>query len=189
MLQYPAWKRTAILGNPRNFVSVKAMRQIEKQQIQLGETSISQIEFDPKSRDDIPQLLAGLQHIYVTAEIRREVFGILEVMIPEGVARDTGRPGMELWKILVMGTLRLNLNWDYDRLHEMVNHHRTIRRMLGHGMRDDEDLYNLQTIKDNVLLLTPEILDEINRVVVRAGHNLVKKKTNPVSEEGVILLS
>jgi hypothetical protein len=164
-----------IFDAPNNFVSLRAMRQVEKQQIQLGETSISLIELNPKSRDDIPQLLAGLQHIYVTPDIRREVFGILETIVPEGVDRDTGRPGMELWKILVMGTLRLNLNWDYDRLHEMVNNHRTIRQMLGHGMVEDEDTYNLQTIKDNVFLLTPEILDEINQVVVRAGHSLVKK--------------
>ena len=31
-------------------------------------------------------------------------------------------------------------------------------------------------IKDNVGLLTPEILDKINQVVVNAGHELIKKK-------------
>ena len=83
---------------------------------------------------------------------------------------------MALWRILVLGVLRLNLNWDYDRLHEMVNQHRTIRQMLGHGLSDDAEIYHLQTLKDNVSLLTPEILDRINRVVVEAGHALVKKK-------------
>jgi hypothetical protein len=33
----------------------------------------------------------------------------------------------------------------------------------------------LQTIKDNVQLFTPEVLDEINQVVVQAGHQLKKK--------------
>ena len=37
--------------------------------------------------------------------------------------------------------------------------------------------YKLQTIRDNVALLTPEVLDEINRFVVNAGHNLVKKNS------------
>jgi hypothetical protein len=32
----------------------------------LGEVDISQIKFDGKSRDEIPQLLRGLQHIYCT---------------------------------------------------------------------------------------------------------------------------
>jgi len=152
------------------------MRQVKDQQFQLGETPISQIRFDPRSRDDIPQLLKGLQYIYVTPEIRKQVFDILEAMIPQGVNRENGRPGMGLWKILVLGTLRLNLDWDYDRLHEMANHHRNIRQMLGHGIADDDHTYNLQTLKDNIGWLTVEILDKINRVVVSAGHTVLKKK-------------
>ena len=83
---------------------------------------------------------------------------------------------MELWKILVFGVLRLNLNWDYDRLVEMANNHKTIRLMLGHCSFNDDHEYKLQTLKDNVSLLTPEILEEINTVVVEGGHYLVKKK-------------
>ena len=33
----------------------------------------------------------------------------------------------------------------------------------------------MQTLKDNVSLLTPELLMQINDIVVVAGHNLVKK--------------
>jgi hypothetical protein len=40
---------------------------------------------------------------------------------------------------------------------------------------DQSYQYPIQTIKDNVRLLTPEVLDEINQVVVKAGHSLVKK--------------
>lgn len=86
-----------------------------------------------------------------------------------------GRPGMHLWQILVLGTLRLNLNCDYDRIHDLANHHLKIRQMLGHGSFGDQPDYGLQTIKDNVSLFTPEILDQINQVVVKAGHQLVKK--------------
>jgi hypothetical protein len=98
-------------------------------------------------------------------------------MIPKNISDDKGRAGMDLWKIFVMGTLRVNLNWDYDRLLEMVNQHRLIRQMIGHGSFDDDYQYKLQTIKDNVRLLTPEILDKINEIVIAAGHDLVKKKT------------
>ena len=75
-----------------------------------------------------------------------------------------------------MGSLRLNLNCDFDRLHELVNQHRTIREMLGHGFLEDKREYKLQTIKDNVQLFTPEVLDEINQVVVNAGLKLKKKE-------------
>lgn len=152
------------------------MRAFEPRLWQLGEAGIAEVELDPDSRDDIPQLLHGLQHLYSTPTLREEVFRILDGLIPEEIDRNTGRPGMALWRILVLGVLRLNLNWDYDRLHEMVNQHRTIRQMLGHGLSDDGERYHLQTLKDNVSLLTPEILDRINRVVVKAGHQLVKKK-------------
>ena len=45
-------------------------------------------------------------------------------------------------------------------------------------MGDLHDDYSLQTIKDNVKLLTPELLDKINTVVVEEGHRVVKKKTH-----------
>jgi hypothetical protein len=83
---------------------------------------------------------------------------------------------MDMWSILVMGVLRLNLNCDYDRLHNLVNNHKTIRQILGHGVVDDRHDYYLQTLKDNVSLLTPEMLDQINQVVVNAGHEWIKKK-------------
>ena len=159
------------------------MRQVINPQLQFGEVDIGAIELDPKSRDDIPQLLRGLQHIYTTPALRARVFAILAEVVPAGVNgqadTNTGRPGMEQWKILVLGVLRLGLNADYDRIHELANEHKTIRQMLGHsGWADGEDdRYGLQTIKDNLRLFTPEILERINQEVVGAGHTLVKKKS------------
>ncbi len=151
------------------------MRTATNPQLQFGEIDIANINIDPRSRDDIPQLLRGLQYLYSDNTLREEIFQILEKLPPQKVSTELGRPGMMWWKILVMGTLRLNLNCDYDRLQELVNHHNTIRQMLGHGFTDDDKTYSLQTLKDNVQLFTPEILDEINQVVVRAGHQLKKK--------------
>jgi len=160
------------------------MRSFEPSLWQSGESSIEAVELDPTSRDDIPQLLRGLYYLYMTEWCRIEVLQILDAMIPEAIDRTTGRPGMALWRILVMGVLRLNLNWDYDRLCEMVNEHRTIRQMLGHGVMDDGERYHVQTLKDNVSLLTPEIVDRINQVVVKAGHELEKKKEPPSRKRG-----
>lgn len=145
-------------------------------QIQLGEVDITAIKFDLRSRDDIPKLLMGLQYIYSDNKIRNQVFEILEEIVPEGVNHDTGRPGMYLWRILVLGTLRLSCNWDYDRLGEMANHHEKIREMLGHGLKDRNYVYSLQTLKDNISLFTPEILDKISKITVAAGHDFLGKK-------------
>jgi hypothetical protein len=151
------------------------MRQPFNPQLQFDQVPIENIRINIKSRDDIPQLLLGLQHIYIHKNIFTQVLDILENHISPGKDHRNGRPGMDLWKILVLGVLRLNLNWDHDRLLEMANNHKTIRQMLGHGMKDKEHEYKLQTLKDNVQLLTPELLDEINQLVVLEGHNLLKK--------------
>ena len=84
---------------------------------------------------------------------------------------------MELWKILVFGSLRLVTNCDYDRLQELANEHGTLRKMLGHGPYCTH-AYHIQTLQDNISLFTPEILDQVNQIVVEAGHQLVKKKMN-----------
>lgn len=157
------------------------MRTVIQPQLKFGETDIADIVIDPKSRDDIPQLLRGLQYLYTEVSFRQRVFAILEEALPDRADRkgkasgQTGRPGMEQWKILVLGVLRLGLNADYDRIQELANQHKTIRQMLGHSDWLDEHEYELQTIRDNVSLFTPELLDRINQAVVDAGHSLLKK--------------
>jgi len=158
------------------------MRKTYDNQLTFGNVDISEIKFDPKSRDELPKILRGLQHIFITPEIRDNVFNLLENIIPKNVSKSKGRKGMDLWKILVFGVVRLGCNWDYDKLHEMANNHMTIREMLGHSADDwkGKYYYQLQTLKDNVRLITPNVLEELNRIVVKAGHNLLggKKKKN-----------
>jgi len=162
------------------------MREIITPQLQLGEQDIGAIEIDCKSRDDIPRLLRGLQYIYATPEVRERVFLILGEVVAmrsdgEGpVSTETGRPGMTQWQMLVLGTLRLGLNADYDRIEELANQHRTVRQMLGHSDWVEEKRWSVQTLKDNLRLFTPELLDQINQVVVDAGHALVKKSPEEV---------
>jgi hypothetical protein len=158
------------------------MRNVINPQMLLDGVDIGAIYLDPKSRDDIPQLLRGLQHIYTEPALRERVFAILREVIPDRVKGQgkadpgTGRPGMEQWRILVLGVLRLGLNADYDRIHELANQHSTLRQVLGHGDWTDKTEYKVQTLKDNLRLFTPELLDRINQEVVAAGHSLVKKR-------------
>ena len=152
------------------------MRTIQPEQMKLGEVAVSKINLDEKSRDEIPKMLLGLRHIYCTPEIREQVFGILETIIPRKTSKNNGRLGMDLWNILVLGTIRLNCDWDYDKLREMADNHRTLRQMLGHGIDEEGKRYPLQTLKDNVSLLTPEVLDRINQLVVHSGHKLIRNK-------------
>ena len=152
------------------------MRHALNPQMQLGEIDVVKISFDAYSRDDIPQILQGLQHLYQDTEARDAVLKQLGKVIIAEADPDTGRPGMTLRSVLVLGVLRLSLGCDYDRIMELANEHGTLRKMLGHGLFDEDKRYGLQTIKDNVTKVTPGVLDLINWVVVKQGHQLLGQK-------------
>ena len=152
------------------------MRKTKTLQLQLGEVAIENIQFDPRSRDDIPAILLGLQYIYTNPQTQKELFSILETHFLPGVNLKVGRPGMDLWRVLVLGILKQGLGCDFDRLGELANHHDTVREMLCHSDFREKQLYNQQTIIDNVSLLSPELLSEIGKLVVSSGHKVSKKK-------------
>ncbi|MCP3891051.1 MAG: ISNCY family transposase [Desulfobulbaceae bacterium] len=153
------------------------MRQRFEQQISLGILPIIEVEIDMKSRHQLSPVLLALQYIFVTRELSEEAFGKLEDSILKGKQK-TGRNGMSLWEILVLGVVRLNLDIDYDFLLDMANNHQTLRGILGVGQSDYKPgkKYHLQTLKDNIGLLKAETIKEINDLVVKAGHSLIKKK-------------
>ena len=152
------------------------MRRMKNPQLHFGEVNIADIEIDARSRDDVPALLKGLQYIYTDDAARKKVFTALEATLDPSVSTEVGRPGMELWEIFVLATLKLGLNCDFDRLQELANHHDTVRQMLGHPGWEGTTVYKLQTIIDNVSQLKPSVLADINQVIVESGHEVAKKK-------------
>ena len=75
-----------------------------------------------------------------------------------------------------MGVVKQGLGCDFDRLHELVNGHKTLPRFLGHSDVWDEHRYRYQTLVDSVNLVCPEQLVEINRLIVESGHVVAGKK-------------
>jgi hypothetical protein len=53
------------------------MRVVQNKQMQMGDVDILAIKFDPKSRDDIPKILKGLQHLYMQVPVRTAIFELL----------------------------------------------------------------------------------------------------------------
>ena len=152
------------------------MRHVRNPQMELGEIGIENIRINLKSRDDIPALLLGLQHLYSDEETRSRLFALLEEHMLPGVDRTIGRPGMELWRILVMGVVMQGSGCDFDRLHELVNEHNTLRQFLGHADIWDKRKYEYQTVVDNVCLVRPELLAEVGQLIVESGHAVARKK-------------
>ena len=75
-------------------------------------------------------VLMGLQALHGDAKIRGRIFEILQKRVRPGVSHLHGRPGMDLWRIFVLGVVKQALNCDFDRLHELANNHLSLRQML-----------------------------------------------------------
>ena len=72
------------------------MRQRFEQQMSLRTLAISEVKFPLKSRDELPPVLMALQYIFVTPELNKKVFELLEKKIGGG-KKKTGRKGMPAW--------------------------------------------------------------------------------------------
>ena len=77
------------------------MRNLRNPQLERGEVRIEDIKLNHKSRDDMPVLLGGLQYLY-SQEASRE---LMDEFILPGINKKVGRPGMDMWSILVMGVV------------------------------------------------------------------------------------
>jgi len=93
-------------------------------------TPIEKIRLPLKSRDELPPILAGLQWLWMHPTLRAEILALLEAAVLAGKAA-TGRTGMDLWQILVLGVVRLGLDADWDRLEHIANYDSLVRQMLG----------------------------------------------------------
>lgn len=125
-------------------------------------------------------MLKGLQAIFMNEEMSSAVFLLLSKQINPGQEKliKSGRKGMGLWEILVLGVMRQGLNANYDRIHYLANADRTMRTVMGIETESRLDMkeYGLTTIKDNLALLDEQTIEQVNDIVIRFGHRLLKKK-------------
>jgi len=154
------------------------MRHSFPSQPDLQITPIEKIQLPLGSRDELAPILAGLQWIWMHPTLKTEIFALLEAKILAG-KKATGRTGMDLRQILVLGVVRLGLDADWDRLEDQANHHTLIRQMLGVPVLPwgrDAKVFAHQTLRDNVALLDEELLKAINARVAVAGREVFAKK-------------
>lgn len=110
--------------------------------------------------------------------LKAEIFALLEARVLAG-KKATGRRGMDLWQILVLGVVRLGLDADWDRLEHIANDDLLARQMLGLPAAPwgaDVHTFAHQTLRDNVALLDEQLLQAINAKVAAAGREVFAKK-------------
>jgi hypothetical protein len=153
------------------------MRKRFELQLNIGQTPISEIYINPKSKNVLDQLIAALKEIYCNKEYNDRIFNIIDKYLPK-VNNNNGRPGMNLWTVFVLAQVRLCLGLDYNMLHNLSNNHSLLRKLIGISEVFGEEslIFEYQNIYDNVTLLTDGMLEEINDVIVEFGHREVFKK-------------
>ena len=135
-------------------------------------TPIEQIVLPLGSRDELPPILAGLQWIWTHPTLKTAILALLETRLLAG-KKATGRTGMDLWQILVLGVVRLGLDADWDRMEHLANYDLLLRQMLGicpDPWGTNAQRFGHQTLRDNVALVDAALLKEINVLVATEGR-------------------
>jgi len=158
------------------------MRNRFEVQLKFNQTPIELVRVPYKSRDELPPVLVALQWIFKTPDVNEQIFKLLEGKVC-GNKKRTGRPGMDLWHILVLGVIRLALDCDYDRLEYLVHYDGLLRQIMGLEPVFEGEFgkgFHQKTIIENINYIDEELLQKINEIVVKAGHSLFKKKEEKI---------
>lgn len=147
------------------------LRQSFKQQLTLTSITPDELIGRHHSRDDIDKLTMGYNVILETPHLRDAIIDVLSAGL--NLSDDAGREGMDYWTMFVFGSARVALDIDYDRLQNLVNNHAALRRVVGLGDLDSHQQYGLTTLKDNIRLITEDILAQINTLIVKEGQAFV----------------
>ena len=150
------------------------MRQRFNPQSDFELTPIEKISLPLYSRDELPGILAGLQWIWIHPVLKAQIFARLEARLLAH-KKPTGRTGMDLWQILVLGVVRLGLDADWDRMEYLANYDPLLRQMLlvcPNPWGANAQSFRHQTLRDNVALLDAALLKEINVLVATAGREV-----------------
>lgn len=163
------------------------MRSAYQVQPRLDCPDIGSLELNLNCRDEIIPILRALQHVYSEASLRDQILDLVGNDVNNGTSSKLGREGLDYWSITVLASVRLGCNLDYDKLQNLAEEHRTLRLMMGIGDWQERVNFDWQRIRDNVCLLQPATLQEINYLIVAAGQKLVPDAIEAVRGDSFVV--
>ena len=148
------------------------MRKSHSTELRLDCTPVEQVVLNLECRDEIIPILYALQHIYLNRPVRDAIRQLIAQDVNPKSDSQRGRQGLYYWHILVLAAVRLGCNFDYDRLQDLAENHRTLRDIMGIGQWSEDFSFTWRRIRDNLCLLKPETLSRISQLIVQEGHQL-----------------
>jgi hypothetical protein len=136
----------------------------------LGTTGISEIEFNIYCRHEIVPILMALQHLYVNCRCTiNKICELIQANLLNGRSQKRGCNGLSSWEALILASVRLGCNLDYDQLSDLADNHIKLRQLMGLGTFDIKQ-YPRSTIHDNLTSLSAETVEVISNIIVAEGH-------------------
>jgi len=166
---------------------VNVVRKHYPQQHRFDVSPIANVPLNLDCRDEIVPILLGLQHLYTDTKLRRKVVTLIAGDLNEDSRRDVGRPGMDDWHVVVLASVRLGCNLDYDKLQDHVENHRALRGIMGIGDWQDADGFTYRRIRDTLCQVKPSTLSMINELVVQAGHAIAPQAATSVRADSFVI--
>lgn len=148
---------------------------------------VAQVELNWECRDEIVPILAGLQFLYTNNQLRHKAVKLVAADLNEDSRRDIGRPGMDDWHVVVLAAVRLGCNFDYDKLQDQVENHRSLRSIMGIGDWQEADEFTYRRIRDTLCKLKPETLEKLNQIIVSAGHEIAPQAAASVRADSFVV--
>ena len=106
------------------------MRKGISKQTRFDCTPVEEVKLNLNCRDEIIPVLRGLQHIYSNPILRNEILNLVAEAVNGKTRKDCGREGLDYWQILVLASVRLGCNLDYDKLQDLGEQHRALRQIM-----------------------------------------------------------
>lgn len=147
----------------------------------LGSLNPSSVWIDSRSRDDIPKVLLSVQQLYSNVELRTKMFDLLEEAVLQNreqhghVGQVSGsdplrdRPGLTLWRAVVLALTKQALKCNFDHLAELASHHLTVREMLV-PVDSDRRRFSVRAVRNYTELLSEDLLRQVNLLLAQAGR-------------------
>lgn len=153
---------------------------------------ITEVVLNTQCRDELIPILAALQAIYADVATRERLFTLLAHDVNSQSSAQRGRPGLLYWQILVLAAVKNGCNLDYDKLQDLAENHRTLRRIMGIGTWQDDmppadQHFDWRRLRDNVCRVRPATVEHLNQAIVQLGHQHAPEAVTQVRGDSFVV--